>query len=193
MYLKIKYSSFYEQKMTSSFFSSAYKFNATDDKTWQFMEESPHKREIFKKMTPAFFTLYIVISYGTGLVLTVKYILAETYDFFLYFVIISLFTQVRDSATEAVSSGCPQKIEKWLQEHQECCRFILTLFLYLFPYKWEKWYKINRFKAIFDGCLTVCKVLRKTHTYYSKFIEDYFQHIYEYFNNIRQIFTWFEN
>lgn len=88
------------------------------------MEASPQHREILRGLTPASYTFIILIIYGVGLMLTVKYILAETYDFYLYFVTISLFTQVRDSATKAVSSGCPLEIEKWLQEHHTCCRFI---------------------------------------------------------------------
>jgi hypothetical protein len=91
------------------------------------MEASPHHRELLRAMTPASYTLYILISYGAGLVLTVKYILAETYDFYFYFIIISLYTRVRDSAKEAVGSGCPLKIEKWLEEHQDCCKYVFFL------------------------------------------------------------------
>jgi hypothetical protein len=110
-----------------SFFSSTYQFNTTDDKTWRFMEASPHNRDMFSKLTPTSYTLCIFIAHAAGAVLTVKYVLAETYDFYFYFVIISLYTRVRDSASGAVSSGCPLKIEKWLEEHQECCRYIIHL------------------------------------------------------------------
>jgi len=109
--------------MFTDFSTNTYIFNATDDKTWQFMEANKHYREIMTKISSKVYFTQLIAMYGSGLIMSIKFVLSDVNNYLFYFIIMERLAKLEKSVTASINGGKLEAIEDWLRYHHSSIKY----------------------------------------------------------------------